>query len=56
MEVKEFKNIYEKDPSKDGYENNKVTKSELVTTSYYRINTKGKFEKADKEQLAVLSK
>ena len=54
MEVKEFKNIYEKDPSKDGYENNKVTKSELVTTSYYRINAKGKFEKAGKEQLALL--
>ena len=54
MEVKEFKNIYEKDPSKDGYENNKVTKSELLTTSYYRINAKGKFEKAEKEQLAML--
>ena len=54
MEVKEFKNIYEKDPSKDGYENNKVTKSELLTTSYYRINAKGKFEKADKDQLALL--
>lgn len=52
MEVKEFKNIYEKDPAKDGYENNKVTKSELLTTSYYHINARGKFEKADKEQLA----
>ena len=54
MEVKEFKNIYEKDPAKDGYENNKVTKSELLTTSYYHINAKGKFEKANKEQLAML--
>ena len=54
MEIKEFKNIYEKDPAKDGYENNKVTKSELLATSYYRINAKGKFEKADKDQLAML--
>jgi len=54
MEIKEFKNVYEKDPSKDGYENNKVTKSELVTTSFYRINAKGKFEKADKDMLAML--
>lgn len=54
LEIKEFKNIYEKDPAKDGYENNKVTKSELLTTSYYRINAKGKFEKAEKDQLATL--
>ena len=54
LEIKEFKNIYEKDPAKDGYENNKVTKSELLTTSYYRINAKGKFEKAEKDQLALL--
>ena len=54
MEVKEFKNIYEKDTEKDGYENNKVVKSELLTTAYYRINAKGKFEKANKDQLAML--
>lgn len=54
LEIKDFKNIYERDPSKDGYENNKVVKSELLTTSYYRINAKGKFEKADKDQLAIL--
>ncbi len=54
MEIKEFRNIYEKDPDKDGYENNKVVKSNLLTTSYFRINAKGKFEKADKDQLAML--
>lgn len=54
MEIKEFKNMYEKDPVKDGYENNKVIKSNLLATSYYRINAKGKFEKADKDQLAML--
>jgi hypothetical protein len=53
LEIKEFKNVYEKDPSKDGYENNKVVKSELLTTAYYRINAKGKFEKAEKDQLAL---
>jgi len=53
LEVKDFKNIYEKDPQKDGYENNKVAKSELVSTSYYHLNAKGKFEKSDK-QLAML--
>lgn len=51
LEIKEFKNIYERDPSKDGYENNKVVKSELVTTSYFKISSIGKFEKA--EQLAL---
>lgn len=51
LEIKEFKNIYERDPSKNGYENNKVAKSELVTTSYFKISSKGKFEKA--EQLAL---
>ena len=53
LEIKEFKNIYEKDPAKDGYENNKVTKSELQAISYYRINAKGKFEKGNKDQLAL---
>lgn len=53
LEIREFKNVYEKDPGKDGYENNKVIKSELLTTAYYKINNKGKFEKGDKNQLAV---
>jgi len=55
LEVKDFKNIYEKDPGKNGYEDNKVTKSELLTTKYYRITLKGKFEKEDR-QLAILGK
>jgi hypothetical protein len=54
LEVKAFKNIYEKDPEKDGYEKNKVIKSELVSTTYYQINSKGKFQKTDKQQLASL--
>ena len=55
FEIKDFKNTYEKDPEKDGYENNKVIKSDLVSTSYYKINSKGKFEKTDKQQLAMES-
>lgn len=54
MEIKSFKNVYEKDPDKDGYENNKVIKSDLVTTNYYKLNAKGKFEKTDKQQLAMV--
>lgn len=48
MEVKSFKNIYEKDPEKDGYEKNKVIKSDLVSTNYYKINSKGKFERTER--------
>jgi len=47
FEIKDFKNVYEKDPDKGGFENNKVVKSDLLTTNYYRISAKGKFEKTD---------
>ena len=55
LEVKDYKNIYEKDPVKNGYEENKITRSELVSTKYYKINAKGKFEKEER-QLALLSR
>lgn len=45
FEVKDYKNIYEKDPEADGYEKNNVKESKLLTTNYYKVNNKGKFEK-----------
>lgn len=51
FEVKDFKNKYEKDPDDGGYENNKVVKSDLVSTASYKINSNGKIEKS--QQLAM---
>jgi tetratricopeptide (TPR) repeat protein len=51
FEVKGFKQTYEKDPGEAGYQNNKVVKSELVSTKYYTIDNAGKFKEA--KQLAM---
>jgi tetratricopeptide (TPR) repeat protein len=51
FEIKDYKNTYQRDPADGGYENNKVVKTDLVSTAYYRITPKGRIEKS--EQLAV---
>ena len=51
FELKDFRNVYEKDPTKNGFEDNKVAKSDLLSSGNYRINKMGKIEKA--EQLAM---
>ncbi len=52
FEIKEFTNQFEKDVSKEGYENNKIVKSNLLNTTKYQINDKGMFI-ADKKLLAM---
>jgi hypothetical protein len=51
FEIKEFANVFEKDTEKNGYENNKIVKSNLLKTTNYKINDKGMFV-ADKKALA----
>jgi tetratricopeptide (TPR) repeat protein len=52
FEVKDYKQTYEKDPGENGYENNKVTKNELIKTTRYKIDEMGKFKEV-KEAFAV---
>ena len=44
FQVKEYKEAYEHDPEKDGYENNKLKSSVLVKTLNYKIGPDGHFE------------
>ena len=43
IEIKDFKNVFEKNTDTDGYENNKIVKSELIKTAKYKITDKGMF-------------
>lgn len=43
FEVKEYATVWEKDTEEHGYEDNKIVKRELQSTSGYRISEKGKF-------------
>lgn len=43
FEVKEYKNIYEKDTEKEGYENNPIVKRDLLNTYKYSIDSTGRF-------------
>jgi len=43
--VKSFRNIYEHDPSKTGYENNPIIHAEPAGEASYRIAATGRFEK-----------
>lgn len=45
VEVKEYKNIYEKDTEKEGYENNPIVRRDLLTTYKYTIDSTGKFNR-----------
>jgi hypothetical protein len=44
FDIQHYKNTYQKDPEKEGYENNPVVKSDLTETEHYRISETGKFE------------
>lgn len=43
FEVKEYKNIYEKDTEKEGYDDNKIIRRDLLATYKYAIDSTGKF-------------
>ncbi|MBS1660074.1 MAG: hypothetical protein JST68_03385 [Bacteroidetes bacterium] len=48
FEIREFKNIYQKDPEQAGYgADNPIVKTEEQLVSHYRIAANGKFEKTD---------
>jgi tetratricopeptide (TPR) repeat protein len=47
FEIRDFKDIREKDPEQAGYDSNPVIRSEPLTTANYRIAANGKFEKID---------
>lgn len=43
FEVKEYKNIYEKDTEKEGYEDNRIIRRDLLATYKYTIDSTGRF-------------
>jgi len=43
FEIKQFKNIYQNDPEKNGYENNTIVRADLMGTEHYKIDEHGKF-------------
>lgn len=43
FEVKEYKNIFEKDTETEGYDNNRIVKRDLINTYKYNIDSTGKF-------------
>ena len=48
FEIRNFKNIYSKDPDQAGYgADNPIVKTEELDVTHYRIATNGKFEKTD---------
>lgn len=44
MEIREYKQVYEKDPAENGYSENKLLSSDLQQTRHYRIGNDGHFE------------
>ena len=53
FEVKAFKNIYEKDPDKEGYENNNIVKSDPISANYFTITPLGKIRKLSKDAVSM---
>jgi tetratricopeptide (TPR) repeat protein len=43
FEIQEYKNSFEKDPDKEGFQGNKITRRELLASHKYNIDSTGKF-------------